>query len=153
MEDYRTLIAGFLAGVLGWLEPIAGNVFALVNIFVLNFVFGYLAGRLANGEDFDFKKAWRCISEAGLFFVIVGSIYTIGRLKEQPEAAVQCVSTVAYVVIYFYTTNILKNMKKFLRTGTPAYRAVDFLYYLLSFEIIHKIPVLGEYLNNGKNPN
>ena len=51
MEDnYRTLIAGFLAGVLGWLEPIAGDVFTLIYIFVLNFFFGYLADRIANGN-------------------------------------------------------------------------------------------------------
>ena len=27
------------------------------------------------------------------------------------------------------------------------YRVIDFLYYILSFEIIHKIPFLCDYLN------
>lgn len=151
MEDnYRTLIAGFLAGVLGWLEPISGDVFTLIYIFILNFCFGYLAGRIAYQEDFNFKKAWRCMVEAAIFFVVVLSIYLIGDLKNQEEGAMQCVSTVVYVVIYFYTTNILRNLKQVLRTGTPAYKAVDFLYYFLSFEIIHKIPILGDFLEKRK---
>ena len=147
MEDYRTLIAGFLAGVLGWLDPIGGDIFAMIYVFGMNFLAGYLSGRICFGEDFDFKKAFRCIIEAAIFFVVVVSIYLIGKLKDNPEGAVQCVSTVVYVVIYFYTTNILKNIKKILRPGTPAYKVVDFLYFLLSFEIIKKIPVLGDYLN------
>ncbi|MBR6140902.1 MAG: phage holin family protein [Bacteroidaceae bacterium] len=151
MEDnYRTLIAGFLAGVLGWLEPIAGDVFTLIYIFVLNFFFGYLADRIANGNDFNLKKAWRCLTEAALFFLLVASIYGIGKMKQQPDAAIQCVSTVAYIVIYFYSTNILRNLMQVLKPHTPAFRAVDFLYYILSFEIIRKIPLLGEYLNSKK---
>lgn len=145
-DNYRTLIAGFFAALLGWLEPIAGDVFTLIYIFILNFGFGYLAGRIEYQEDFNLKKALECIKQASIFFLIVLSIYLIGDLKEQKEGAAQCVSTVVYVVIYFYTTNILRNLKKVLREGTPAYKVVDFLYYFLSFEIIHKIPVLGEYI-------
>lgn len=147
MEDYRTLIAGLIAGILGWLEPIAGDCFTLIYIFVLNFFFGYLADRIVAGNDFNLKKAWRCLTEAALFFLLVLSIYGIGQMKHQPEAAVQCVSTVAYIVIYFYATNILRNLKQVLKDGTPAYNVVDFLYYILSFEIIHRIPVLGNYID------
>ena len=147
-ENWRTLIAGLLAGVLGWLEPIAGDVFTLIYVFALNFLCGYLAGRIVNREDFDIKKAFRCIIESAIFFVVVLSIYLIGDLKDNEQGAIQCVSTVVYVVIYFYTTNILKNIRKFLKDGTPAYKVVDFIYYLLSFEVIKKIPVLGSYLEN-----
>lgn len=150
MGNYRTLISGLIASVLGFLEPIVGDVFALLTIFVLNFAFGLLADRIVNGKDFDFKKAWRCIVEATIFFLIVTCIYLVGKLKDQDEAAVQCVSSVSYVVIYFYTTNILRNIKKFLKTGTPAYKVVDFLYFLLSFEVVQKIPVLKEYLEQDK---
>jgi len=148
MEDnYRTLIAGLIAGILGWLEPISGDVFTLIYIFALNFLFGYLADRIAAGNDFSLKKAWRCLTEATLFFLLVVSIYGIGKLKHQPEAAIQCVSTVAYIVMYFYATNILRNLKQVLRPATPAFRVVDFLYYIVSFEIIHRIPFLSDYLN------
>jgi len=150
MEDYRTLLAGLLAGILGWLDPIAGDVFAMIYVFGMNFIAGYLSGRICFNEDFDIKKAFRCIIEAAIFFVVVVSIYLVGKLKDNPDGAVQCVSTVVYVVIYFYTTNILKNVRKFLKTGTPAYKVVDFLYFLLSFEIIKKIPVLGDYLEEYK---
>jgi len=45
------------------------------------------------------------------------------------------------------STNILRNILKVLKPNTPAYRAIDFLYFILSFEIIHKIPFLSDYLN------
>lgn len=150
-ENYRTLIAGFFAGVLGWLEPIAGDVFTLFYVFALNFLFGYLAGKIVNMEDFDFKKAFNCIKESAIFFLLALSVYLIGDLKNNQQGAIQLISTVVYLVIYFYTTNILKNIRKFLKDGTPAYKVVDCLYYLLSFEIIKKIPGLENYLEARKN--
>lgn len=145
-ENYRTLIAGFLAGVLGWLEPIAADCFTLIYIFVMNAVFGYLADKWAYNGEFSIRKAWRCIIEAAIFFVVVLSIYLIGDLKDMQAGAVQCVGTLVYVVIYFYALNITRNIKSFLRKGTPAYMVVSFLYYLLSFEIIKKIPLLNDFL-------
>jgi len=152
MDNYRTMIAGFLSGILGWLQPIEGDIFTMIFIFILNFVAGYFAGKI-KGEEFDLDKAIKCMFHAFIFFGLVGSIYIVGRLKQQQDGAIQCVSTVVWVLIYFYGTNILRNTKLMLDQNTTAYKVVDFLYYLLSFEIIKKIPALGNYLEKKEQEN
>ena len=59
----------------------------------------------------------------------------------------QCVSFVTYVVLYFYALNILKNLKKIFKPGTTPWQIVSFLYYILRFKFIERIPGLAEYLN------
>ena len=146
VEDIRTLTAAVVSGVLGFLSPIAGDIYTMIIIFIANFLAGYLAGRICNKEDFNFKKAWRCIVEATMFFGLSTCVYAIGYLKGTMTGATQCISTVVYAVLYFYSVNILRNLKAVLRDGTPAYRVVSLLYYILSFEIVKNVPVLGNYL-------
>lgn len=135
-----------MSGILAYLQPISGDIFSLIWIFVANFVVGYLADKITRGNEFSLKKAWRCLMEACMFFLMVLSLYGIGKLKNNQEGALQCVSTVVYVVVYFYATNIFRNLRELLKDGTPAYNVVDAIYYILSFEVIKKIPLLGEYL-------
>ena len=118
---------------------------------VVNYFVGYLSGRIRYGEEFNLMKAVKCLREALIFFGLAGSIYFVGILKDMQEGAIQCVSTVVYILIYFYSTNILRNIRQILKEGTPAYKAVDFIYYLLSFEIIKKIPLLDDYLHKADN--
>ena len=73
-----------------------------------------------------------------VFYVIVLSIYVVGEKMGNPDGAIQCISGVVYAIIYFYAVNILRNTHKLF----PKTRWVKFLYYVLSFEIIAKIPAL-----------
>ena len=98
--------------VLAYLKPIEGELWSLFLIFFVNFVFGYLSGMIAKGEDFNFKKAFRCIGEATVFFILCTAIYAIGKFKGQEAGALQCVSFITYTIIYFYSTNVLKNLMK-----------------------------------------
>ena len=61
MEQIKNIIVGIVLSVLAYLKPIEGELSALFLIFFLNFFFGYLSGTIANGEDFQFKKALRCV--------------------------------------------------------------------------------------------
>ena len=103
---------------------------------------------IANGEDFDFKKAFRCILEATIFFVLCTSIYILGYFKGQLEGAIQCVSFIVYLVLYFYGLNILKNIRKMLKPDTAPYNVIDALYYLLRFKFVERIPLLKDYLKH-----
>lgn len=128
--------------------------FSLLIVFVLNFLFGLLAGIIIQGEGWNFKKAFTCIVELMVFVTIVASIYVIGYLKHNPNGAVWCVSFVSYSILYYYALNILKNLKRLLPNNSIGHRAVAFLYYVLSAEIIKKIPYLEAYIKmedkNGK---
>jgi hypothetical protein len=98
------------------------------------------------GERFNLKKFFRCIVETLVFYVIVLSIYLIGEKMGNPSGAVQCISGVVYAIIYFYFVNILRNAHKLL----PKSKGIKFLYYVLSFEIIKKIPYLQQRLDVAK---
>jgi len=150
MADFSTLkslIVSLLAGLAAYLHPLQGDMYSLISVFVLNFLFGLLAGLLANSECFQFRKAWKCISEAAVFFVMVCAIYFIGEHKGNPEGALQCVSFVTYSIIYFYTVNILRNLKLLLPNGSVGYRVVAWLHWVVSVEFVKNIPYLKEYLN------
>lgn len=148
-EQIKSFIVGIVMAVLAYLKPIEGELWSLFLVFFLNFVFGYLSGMIAKGEDFSIRKAFRCIGEAAVFFILCTAIYAIGRLKGQMTGAVQCVSFITYTIIYFYSTNVLKNLKLVFREGTAPWSVVSFLYYVLRFEFIKRIPLLNDYLNIG----
>lgn len=150
IDQARHIIAGIVLALLSYLSPIEGELWSLFIIFVLNFLFGYLSGMIANGEEWDNKKALRCIGEATVFFVLCAAVYAIGRFKGQMEGATQCVSFITYLVLYFYGINILRNMKKMFKQDTAPWQVVSFLYWLLRFKFIERVPWLMEYLNVNK---
>lgn len=147
--DIKDAIIGVVLAVLAFLKPIEGELWSLVLVFGLNFLFGYLSGMIANGEDFSLKKAVVCVGHACVFFVLCLAIYGIGKLKGQEAGAMQCVSFFTYLVIYFYGLNILRNLKAIFKKETAPWHVVSFLYYVLRFKFVEKIPYLTDYLNKG----
>lgn len=147
IEQVKSLIVGITLALLAYLKPIEGELWSLFLIFFVNFLFGYLSGMIANKEEWDNKKALRCVGEATVFFVLCMAVYVIGRMKGQFSGAVQCVSFITYIVMYFYSINVLKNCKKIFREGTAPWHVVSVLYFILRFKFIEHIPYLHEYLN------
>ena len=143
----REVIAGIIIAVLAYLKPIESELWTLFLIFFINFLFGYLSGMIADNEEWDNKKALRCVGEATVFFVLCTCIYAIGRLKGQEAGALQCVSFITYVIIYFYGVNVLRNCKKIFKRDTTLWYVVSFLYYVLRFKFVEKIPFLADFLN------
>ncbi|MFS2596609.1 phage holin family protein [Bacteroides fragilis] len=141
----KNLFVGLLTGLAAYLNPISGDIKSLVILFFFNFLFGLAAGLLANNESFSLKKAFRCIIEAMVFFLLVAAIYFIGDHKGNPDGALQCVSFITYSIFYFYGVNILRNLKLMATSGTAFYKVVSFLYYVVSVEFIKHIPFLTNY--------
>lgn len=145
-EQIKNVIVGIVLAILAYLEPINGELQALLLVFFLNFLFGYLSG-MVKGEDFSLKKALVCVGHATIFFILCAAVYVIGRLKGQMAGAVQCVSFITYLILYFYSLNILRNCKKIFKENTAPWYVVSFLYFILRFKFIEKIPYLSDYLN------
>lgn len=146
-DKVKDIIIGVVLAILAYLKPIEGELSSLMIVFVLNFIFGYLSGMIAKGENFELKKAVVCIGHATVFFVLCAAVYAIGRFKGQMTGSVQCVSFISYLVLWFYGCNILKNLKLIFRKDTPPWYIVSFLYYLMRFKFIEKIPYLTAYFN------
>ena len=151
MESFRTLLIGTVTGIAAYLNPVSGDMYSMLAVFAVNFMAGLLTDLLANGGSFSFRKAWRCVGEATVFFVLVCAIYFIGERHGDAQAALQCVSFVTYSVFYFYTVNVLRNLKTLLPEASVGYRVTAWLHWAVSAEFVKRIPGLQEYL--GINPN
>ena len=146
MEYLKSLFISLISGLAAYLNPISGEIKSLIAVFALNFLFGLLAALLVNKESFSFKKAFRCIIEACVFFMLVCAIYWIGEHKGNPSGALQCVSFITYSVFYFYGVNIIRNIKSLFPSASVGYKVFAFLYYVLSVEFIKHIPYLTNYV-------
>lgn len=147
-ERIKDIVVGIVLAVLAYLKPIEGELTSLMIIFLLNFIFGYLSDMIANGNDFSLKKAVTCIGHATVFFVLCASVYAIGKMKDQMNGSIQCVSFISYLILWFYGLNILRNLRLIFKKGTPPWYVVSILYYILRFKFVNKIPFLSDYLNS-----
>ena len=145
-DTIKNLFITITSVLVGYFAPLKDIVFVIFFIFLLNCLFGLFAGVGVQGEKFSLKKFFRCIMETLVFYVIVLSIYLVGEKMGNPDGAIQCISGVVYAIIYFYTVNILRNAHKLL----PKSKVLKFLFYVLSFEVIKKIPYLQQYMDNAE---
>lgn len=116
-------------------------------IFAANFFTGLFAGVLVQHEGFIFRKAFKCISEAAVISGLMAMILFVGDNIDNHDGAMSAISLAVYALIYFYGVNILKNLNRIF----PKNRYIDFLYYVLSFEMIKKIPYLENYKQKQKD--
>lgn len=149
-SEFRGWVAGLLSAMLAFLTPIAGDLYSMLLLFGANVVFGIIAD-VSSGGKWEKKKFWNAIKEALLFFALVFFIFGIGSLKNNVSGAQQCVSFVSYSLIYYYGTNICRNMKQLLPDGSIGHKVFAWFYWILSVEFIKKIPGLMQYLQ-GKAP-
>ena len=142
MEKIKVFAAVSISAILAYFEPIQNVLVSVSWLFVLNFLFGLLAGLVANKERFSFRKAFVCISEASVFLLILAVVFYIGDHIGVRAGALQAVSTITYALIYFYSVNIFKNLRQLF----PGSKTIAFIHYLISVEILQKLPHLNHFL-------
>lgn len=152
MDGVKFFVASFFANIASLLFPIRNDIFDLIMLFTLNFVIGLLAD-LSNRREWSFKKAFQLFRDAAIYFVLVASIYLLGHIKGEDATAVQCVSFLIYIAIYFYGTNILRNARMITQHGSTLFRILDFLYYVLSLRIMEHFSYLKGYVNEYEKEN
>ena len=148
IDEIKGVIAGIFIAMLSYFAPLKGELSILMAIFSLNFAAGYFVDILVNNGHFSFIKSWHAVEEVAVFVIIVATLYYIGEHKKRGPEALACVSFVTYSVVYFYSLNILRNLKQLFVPGSVGGNVVSFLYYVMSFEAIKKIPFLSNYVNN-----
>ena len=144
MDGMKLLVTSLLANIAGLLFPIKNDIFGLVLLFCVNFFVGLLAD-VGNRKEWSFRKAFRFFRDAAIYFVMVASIYVLGKLKGEDVAAIHCVSFMIYVAIYFYGTNILRNARLITNEHSTLYRILDFLYYIMSLRVLERYTCLKDY--------
>lgn len=146
MDCFRFMQASLCANIAAFLFPLRNEIFGLIFLFSVNFLFGLLAD-ICNQRDWSFKKAFRLFRDAAVYFTMVASIYLLGYLKGEEVATMQCVSFLTYVAIYFYGTNILRNARMITQEQSTLFRILDFLYYVLSLRIVKRSDYLKGYMS------
>ncbi|MBQ2368395.1 MAG: hypothetical protein II296_08770 [Bacteroidaceae bacterium] len=146
----KAAIIGLLSELLAFFAPIENNFIALVWLFALNFLFGLLADVL-RGRDFSMRKAITCITHASLFFALCASLYGIGYFQNVSEEMLnQCVSSFCWILVYCYSTNIVRNIRSVVDKETPAYKALDLVYHTLTMAFVRVLPYIGDIIKQKK---
>lgn len=131
------------SSLMAYFLPINSLIFAVFLIFAVNFVAGMITGLIKLNERFSLKKFKWCLIESFIFYGLILFVFTVGERMRNPEDAIRCITAIVYIVLYFYGVNILRNLHILL----PESRPIAFLYYVLSFEIIKKIPFMQAFLS------
>lgn len=144
MTTFKPLLVTILSVIMAYLAPVSSMVYVIFLLFLANCIAGIVAGMVVEKEAFSVKKFFHCLLETLVFFVIVILVYVLGDLMDKPGAAIQCITGIVYAVIYFYSVNVFRNLAKLF----PDSRTLKFLYYVLSFEILRKLPFLKKFEEN-----
>lgn len=145
--EARNAIVTLLSVTLAYFAPISDMVFVIFYLFLFNMLAGMIAGMVVNDEAFKLKKFFHCILETFVLYVIVLSVFCLGEKMHNTDGAMQCISGIVYAIVYFYSVNILRNLKLLL----PDSRPISFLYYVVSFEIVKRIPYLQNFNEQKKD--
>ena len=147
MDFVRYTLVSFLAAVVAYFDPVAGNIEALTALLVLNFFVGLITGIRCNGECFSLRKVKECFVWFALILTVICACYLIGERNGNQEAAITCVRTIIIVAIWAFGTNILRNLCFLSHSYEPAHRMFFAIYILLSLEIVKKIPALSNIID------
>lgn len=140
-DDIRILFVGVLSAVCSFFAPITDYVFALIIVFLFDFFAGLISSILVDNEKFKFSKFRKCLIDIMVYFIIITSIYAVGKFTHKSDGAIQCASGVMFVIIYYYAVNIFRNLSLLM----PNNNSINFIYYVLSFEIIREYPIFKRF--------
>lgn len=141
MDEIKILFVGAFSAICSFFAPITDYVFALTIVFLFDFFAGLISSILVDNEKFKFRKFRKCLIDIMVYFILISGIYTVGKFTHKPEGAIQCASGIMFVIIYYYSVNIFRNLSVLMPNNQP----INFIYYLLSFEILNKYPILKKF--------
>ena len=149
MEDFKHVLCSVISGVFSLLFPIKDFMTAMLVVFGLNYLFGWIAG-MVNGERWSLKKSMVFFYHCTIFFVLAAALFITGHFLHNEGETLGVVKALCGVAIWFYATNIARNWQLMLVKDTPMWKIAGFVYYVLTLKMVDKIPYLGEYLGKGK---
>lgn len=152
MEDVKFVICSVVSGILSLLVPIRDFMIAMIIVFSLNYLFGWVAG-MVHGESWSFKKSMVFFYHCTLFFVLTSALFVTGHFMHNEGETLGVVKALCGIAIWFYATNIARNWQVMLVEGTTMYKVAGFVYYILTLKMVDKIPYLSEYLKKGNTSN
>ena len=147
IEEIRNMLITLMSVTMAYFAPINNMVFVIFFIFAINCIAGMVAGIVSKKERFSIKKFFHCLLETLVFYLIVLCVFVVGEKMNNVNGALQCITGLVYAICYFYGVNILRNTRKLF----PKSKVLNFIYYVVSLEMVKKIPYLQEFMDKEKN--
>lgn len=134
-------LVGYWASACIYFAPLEGLIQAMTIAWVASFAAGYFAGVLTQGERLDTMKFLLACLELLVFTLLILAYFSIGERMESGGVVGRGLSTLTWAFIYYYTTKLSKNLSRLF----PKVWILRYLYYLLSLEILKKLPKYKEF--------
>lgn len=139
----KTMLIACLSKTMNFFAPIE-NFFVVIMVLATVDMF---CGLAADKGEFRKSKFFRSVIYLGVYILIVSASYWIGFMMEHNESDTKgFVSWITWVMIWFYSTNSLKNTGKIF----PDNRVVAFLYWVAAVKFIRNVNFLEEFNNKDK---
>ncbi len=151
--DIKTYIIMVVGSLFTLLAPIQNFMYAMLILFSINFCFG-VAAAVANREELSFKKALKFFGHCGVFFGTTCALFIIGALMDEMDQSIAVVKILCWAAIWAFGANIARNWLQILTPGSPWYKMVDLIYYILSVQFVEKFPIVKRWQRDrGGNSN
>ena len=146
MVDFlRTAIAALFSCLLTLFSPIHDILIGMVVLFAVNGIFGLFAD-IINGNGWKMNKATNFIVQCAVYFVLVMALFIVGHFIHKDTEAATCVSVVSIITTWVFSINILRNGRNSCPKDSSMYKLFDILYYVVSIQIVEKIPFVASYI-------
>lgn len=146
MIDFlRTAIAMLFSCLLALFSPIQDILIGMVVLLAMNGLFGLLAD-IINGKGWKMNKATRFLVQCFVYFVLVMALFVVGHFIHKDSEAATCVSIISIITTWVFSINILRNCRNCCPKTSSMYKLFDILYYVVSIQIVEKIPFVASYI-------
>lgn len=150
MGEIKTYIVMVVGSLFTLLAPIQNFMYAMVVLFGINFIFGLLAA-IVNREPWSTKKALMFFAYCGIFFCTACAFFIIGHFMGESDQATAIVKILCWVALYVFGTNICRNWLQILTPGSPWYKMVDLIYYVLSVKFVERFSLVKRWQQERNN--
>ena len=134
------------SGAMAYLLPLHGAMHALLLVFVVNIVLGIFADLVVQKKTLNAKKFLLSFIMVSVYLSIIIGIYIVGEQMDDLTQSMFVDKTLTWMFIFFYGTDVLKNLKIIFPNSKP----IVYMAYFLRLEFMNKIPHLEEFLNKDK---
>ncbi|MCR4774605.1 MAG: phage holin family protein [Prevotella sp.] len=145
IDNVKIIMVNIASVILAFFQPIEDFCLAVFILLVANYICGLLAD-IIKGEEWSKRKTLQFFTHAVMLYGLALLIFACGHFMHARVEATQVVGYLFYVAFFFYGTNVVRNLRSLSVVDSPMYKLTDFLYYLLTFKIVEKIPFLSGYV-------
>lgn len=148
MNDIKALLIGVVSCIITLLNPIRDYMTGMLIVFTFNYLVGWIADSV-NGGKWSMKKTLSFGMQCFVFFGIIVFLFLIGHFMHKQAEALVGVQYVCIIAVWAYLRNSFRNLRDhILKKGSTMWLIVDILYFIISFEMIEKLPSVKKYIEH-----